>query len=413
MSNNIQQIQSHLFILTGDNYQDWKPLMKVLLQCLALWPIVEGMQPCPVQAAAAPFIPDADLLQAQQEWDTANNRAQGYIAMYLSRDIAHDIAQIADPMSNDRWDHLKTAYDAIRVPQVFDLFKQYFFKYDAHKPMQQQINHLQTLNSKLVAQQCVIAPFLWGMMLLSQLPPAWQLAVSPNVLSGAITTINFQRTVDQIRIYHDSLQTKELLQPKGAQPYAAKITNIKCKGSTPSFQEQRAPQGSSSHLKKKTTRGVRGKDKGEAGGARGKEGCHPGDQLLAEAHEVEEVEGMIDIDVVEEAQDVEEEEGACAFGFDGSLSVVDNTHCSIDCTVVVMATELVGINEEGGIGLIHDPSSDDLLKELATALEKGNGPVCLGGAVVRAGRLGQDDHLDILPWVGAMGQAEVEEVDKD
>jgi hypothetical protein len=79
------------------------------------------------------------------------------------------------------------------------------------------------------------------------------------------------------------------------------------------------------------------------------------------------VEGTIGVDVVKEAGNVEQYQGANALSFDTGLGVVNNPYSGINGTMVVPAAELVGVDETMGVGFVHDATGDDLLQELTAA----------------------------------------------
>ena len=63
-------------------------------------------------------------------------------------------------------------------------------------------------------------------------------------------------------------------------------------------------------------------------------------------------------------------------------------------------------------GIAHDPSGNDLLQEFATTLKEGDRPVGLCNAVVWLVWFGDRYDFSRVPWVGAIGDAAVEQVNK-
>jgi hypothetical protein len=237
----MSQVQLQIVIptLKGENYHEWARLMKAFLQQQGVWFIAIGTQTRPAIAGAQPTVEEQ---RARFEWDSADSRATGMIMGKLTADIAAKVDVPARGTSNQKWTYLLAEYGEVRPPQVFHLFKQYStFRFDPSKPLIPQLNHLETLNSRLVAQQCNIPDLIRGMMLLTQLPPAWQETIAPPALQGGLAGVTFDVVVDGMRVYSDTQQTKRLGTAKGVPAQVHKISVIKRQPKSQSFQDQRAP----------------------------------------------------------------------------------------------------------------------------------------------------------------------------
>jgi hypothetical protein len=103
------------------------------------------------------------------------------------------------------------------------------------------------------------------------------------------------------------------------------------------------------------------------GVAWGEERRCPLDDFGGEPHERKEVKGTARVNVVEEARDVEQEKGPGASCQAARFDVVDNAQGGIHGTVVVLATELMLVDETEVVGVLHDPPGHDLLKKLSKA----------------------------------------------
>ena len=113
-----------------------------------------------------------------------------------------------------------------------------------------------------------------------------------------------------------------------------------------------------------------------------KEGADPVAERGGEAEEGEDVNQAIDMEVVKEALNVEEEEPRNMSRLNARLDSVCHAQDCVGGRVIVPRPKLPGGEKVKTCHVKEDPLCDDLLKELATALQEGYRLVCLGKAVV-------------------------------
>ena len=79
-SSQLGAVNTHIPILDGANYREWKPQMKAFLQASGLWRIVDGTTTRP--AAAGPD---------QTAWDMSDDMAQGNLTLRMSHNIRNQV----------------------------------------------------------------------------------------------------------------------------------------------------------------------------------------------------------------------------------------------------------------------------------------------------------------------------------
>jgi gag-polypeptide of LTR copia-type len=187
-------------ILVGTNYQAWSAKMKAYLSSVDLWLIVSSAMPCLAQAG-----------EAQSDWDTADARAIGIISLTLADHVLRKVNSLvtaaqpiaAAQLSNLWWTSIETHYGTISPSQVFDLIKQAInFCLDGSSHLRPQLERLEAIHADLATNQAELPEFVWSIILLSRLPPAWETSIIQTVMSGGqVTGIAWQLTTQTIIRY--------------------------------------------------------------------------------------------------------------------------------------------------------------------------------------------------------------------
>src|SRR6266545_1760542 len=247
--------------LDGTNYQVWSRQMKSFLQSLDLWLTTSGTWTRPVPADPANITP------AEQErinsWDASDERAQGNITLTLAPWVQDKVRremtlQNLPETAHTIWEQVRAAYSAVSPAQVFGLFRQVMtYRIDVSKNIVPQMDALNSLYQRLAAETVDIPDFLRAMMLMSALPPAWEAPIIVSVMAGGtIASITLENTVNTIARYANAERAKKVGKHV---PKVNKLSAVKRKGDTPSFQQQTKPHGGGKSKKGKKPRGDRGK----------------------------------------------------------------------------------------------------------------------------------------------------------
>jgi hypothetical protein len=196
--------------------------MKAYLSSVNLWLIVSTTTACPVQAG-----------KAQTNWDTANTCTIGIISLMLADHVfckVQTLVNAAQPLaaaqlSNMWWAQIENHYGTISPSQIFGLIKQAInFRLDGSKHLCPQLEHLEAIHVDLAMNQAELPEFVWSMILLSCLPPAWKTSIIQTVMSGGqVTGITWVLTTQTIIRYWDVDQAKRV----GHRPTAHKLSAVK------------------------------------------------------------------------------------------------------------------------------------------------------------------------------------------
>jgi hypothetical protein len=153
----------------------------------------------------------------------------------------------------------------ISPSQVFDLIKQAInFRLDGSNHPCPQLERLEAIHADLATNQAELPEFVWSMILLSRLPPAWETSIIQTVMSGGqVTGITWALMTQTIIRYWDADQAKRV----GHRPTAHKLSAVKKFQGPPSFRRTQPPQQDGSGQGKKKKRGSAGKGKKKKFGA--------------------------------------------------------------------------------------------------------------------------------------------------
>jgi hypothetical protein len=249
-------------ILVGTNYQAWSAKMKAYLSSVDLWLIVSGATVRPAQAG-----------EAQSNWDTADARAIGIISLTLADHVLRKVGSLvnvvqplaAAQFSSQWWTSIENHYGTISPSQVFDLIKQAInFCLDGSLHPHPQLEQLEAIHVDLGTNQAELPEFVWSMILLSCLPPAWETSIIQTIMSGGqVTGITWALTTQTIIRYWDVDQAKRV----GHCPTAHKLSAVKKFQGPPSFCGLQPQQQDGSGKGKKKKRGSAGKGKKKKFGA--------------------------------------------------------------------------------------------------------------------------------------------------
>jgi hypothetical protein len=163
------------------------------------------------------------------------------------------------------WTQIENHYGTISPSQVFDLIKQVInFCLDGSNHPRPQLERLEAIHADLATNQAELPEFVWSMILLSCLPPAWETSIIQTIMSGGqVTGITWQLTTQTIIRYWDADQAKRV----GYHPTAHKLSAVKKFQGPPSFRGSQPQQQDGSGKGKKKKRGSAGKGKKKKFGA--------------------------------------------------------------------------------------------------------------------------------------------------
>jgi hypothetical protein len=236
--------------------------MRAYLSSMDLWLIVSGTTARPAQAG-----------EPQSNWDTTDACAIGIISLMLADHVLRKVqtlVNVAQPLvatqfSSTWWNQIENHYRTISPSQVFDLIKQAInFHLDGSKHPCPQLEHLEAIHADLATNQAKLLEFVWSMILLSCLSPAWETSIIQTIMSGGqVTGITWQLTTQTIIRYWDADQAKRV----GHRPTAHKLSAVNKFQGLPSFHCMQPPQQDGSGQGKKKKRGSAGKRKKKKFGA--------------------------------------------------------------------------------------------------------------------------------------------------
>ena len=117
----------------------------------------------------------------------------------------------------------------------------------------------------------------------------------------------------------------------------------------------------------------------------------------------------VDVEVVEKSLDVKEEKGRNVTALDTCLDRMDHAQYCVRRSVVVAGSKLTGGKKLEARGVEENALRDNPFQELATALQEGDGAVCLRHPVIYFTGFWNGDHRCRTPWVMPKAYSGVEE----
>jgi hypothetical protein len=154
--------------------------------------------------------------EAQSNWDTADTCAIGIISLTLADHVlrkVNSLVNAAQPVAATQfsdlwWTQIENHYGTISPSQVFDLIKQAIdFHLDGFNHPRPQLERLEAIHADLATNQAELPEFVWSMILLSHLPPAWETSIIQTLMSGGqVTGITWALMTQTIIRYWDADQ---------------------------------------------------------------------------------------------------------------------------------------------------------------------------------------------------------------
>lgn len=233
-NNNNNNISTHIPILDGTNYREWKAQMTTFLQAAGLWLIVNGTIPQPVlgPAVAATATTPAILAVEQGDllkWQISNQQALGNITLCLFHNVCNEVGTT----SAQTWTNLETEFGSVGVSWIYGDFKALVgfkisgFQHPAAE-LQRFFTHLECLH----ANNMQIPNDLIRMIVLFSLPLRWD-HVAAMYLQGKTTMTQITSVAVWQAIVAEFNQTG-----RGSLQHAHKISVVKREGEHLHYSQQ-------------------------------------------------------------------------------------------------------------------------------------------------------------------------------
>jgi len=188
------QIAQHVPVLTGPNYQAWRPQMESFLMASGQWLVLSKERPeeptevvASTKKSAGKSKDDAEQTAIEttddfaekyeiweekvEKWDETNMKALGNICLCLHHSIAFKFKEVL--VAGTLWEQLKDGYGNPGVLNIYAEFKQAIeTKVPDNADPSLAINKFTAHFGRLAENGVIIEDHLQGMMLLSKLPPS-------------------------------------------------------------------------------------------------------------------------------------------------------------------------------------------------------------------------------------------------
>lgn len=216
-------------VLDGTNYQEWAKAMQAYLMSMDLWEYSNGEETEPALSATP-----TDAERATHKiWKSFNQKALANLVLRINPTIREEVASLTK--ANDIWTHLKTHFDVIQPTTVFKDFKEAIsIRIDASKHPLPQVNKLQAAVHRLSTNGVSIPEIIQAMILLSALPPKWEMLVSILCTSHDLANLKIKHVREAIMAQWETDRSKGK-----PQQTAQKLSAVKRKRGDPNFRQQR------------------------------------------------------------------------------------------------------------------------------------------------------------------------------
>ena len=221
-------------ILDGTNYREWSKAMQAYLMSMDLWEFANGDESEPTISATST---DAERA-AHKAWKSANQKALANLVLRVNPTIRVDLDALntADTV----WNRLKLYFDVVQPTTVFKDFKEAIsIRIDATKHPLPQINRLQASVHRLSINGVAIPENIQAMILLSALPPKWEMLVSILCTNYEITNLELKHVREAVMAQWEAEKSKGKHVPQPSQQNAHKLSAVKRKRGDPSYKQQR------------------------------------------------------------------------------------------------------------------------------------------------------------------------------
>ena len=250
-NNNASSLSTHIPILDGSNYREWREQIKAFLQSSGLWLIIDGTITQP-----------ADPVKSQK-WLISNNQALGHITLCISVNIRNHLAAT----SNLTWLALETAFSLVGISRIYGDFKSLVnFRLSGSQNPHAELQWFFTHVNRLTMHSVTIPNEILGLMLLNSLPTKWD-HISAIFLQGKTAVMDVKSADIRQAIVAEFDRTSG----GSSMQHVHKISTIKRKGEHPRYLQQKganpppaSSQGHSRQPKKSKKNNWKGKGKQRA-----------------------------------------------------------------------------------------------------------------------------------------------------
>jgi hypothetical protein len=220
-------------ILDGTNYRKWSKAMQAYLMSMDLWEYANGDEDQPT----LPDAPTNEELAAHKAWRSANQKALANIILRVNPIIWVDLDALT--AADTVWNRLKLYFDVVQPTTVFKDFKEAIsIRIDATKHPLPQINRLQASVHRLSTNGVAIPEIIHVMILLSALPPKWEMLVSILCTNYEITNLQLQHVCEAVMVQWEAEKSKGKHAPQAPQQNAHKLSAVKRKRGDLNYKQQ-------------------------------------------------------------------------------------------------------------------------------------------------------------------------------
>src|SRR5277367_1546925 len=226
-------------LFDGRDYRLWSEKMSDYLKSQKLWGFAVGRmtRPAPAIAGAATVAE----LAAMAAWDDTDEQVYGILALRLSPNFRNHLgtpgaagAPMVPNTSAQIWASLRATFGTPGIAATFADFNQVQnIKISGNQNPQVEIERMHTLLERLRANGVILADYVQRMILLGAIPLKWDhvaamyLQNTPNIAGVTFATVRTAIMAEFERVACPSAHV------------ADKISAVKRKGKSPTFQEQR------------------------------------------------------------------------------------------------------------------------------------------------------------------------------
>ena len=220
--------------LDGTNYHKWLKAMQAYLMSMDLWEYANGDETQPTLSAT----PSEAERTAFKAWKSANQKALANIILRVNSTIRVDLGTLT--IANTVWNRLKTYFDVIQPTTVFKDFKEAIsIRIDVNQHPLPQINKLQASVHRLTTNGVAIPEIIQAMLLLSALPPKWEMLISILCTNHQISSLQIKHVCEAVMAQWEAENNKHAKHAPFKQPQnAQKLSAIKRKHGDPNFKQQ-------------------------------------------------------------------------------------------------------------------------------------------------------------------------------
>lgn len=265
-------------VLDGTNYREWSKAMQAYLMSMDLWEYANGDESELIISATS----TDDQCLAHKAWKSSNQKALANLVLRVNPTIRVDLDSLGT--ADTVWNRLKLYFDVVQPTMVFKDFKEAIsIRIDASKHPLPQINRLQASVHCLTTNGVAMPEIIQAMILLSALPPQWEMLVSILCTNYEITNLELKHVREAVMAQWEAEKNKgkHPSQHTQQQQNAQKLSAVKRKRGDPNYKQQRGAGADGGHNGGHNTHNNSGQGQGNFQGKkkRGKRGGKKAQQL--------------------------------------------------------------------------------------------------------------------------------------